>query len=102
MVKDINSANGNSGHSEIGEFTQMGSTLYFRADDGTNGDELWKSDGTASGTVMVKDINSGCSCSNPNFLTAVGNTLYFEAYDTTNGYELLRKSDVPVPEVTYS
>ncbi|MCH2648008.1 MAG: hypothetical protein MKZ58_06610, partial [Candidatus Poseidoniaceae archaeon] len=59
MVKDINSANGNSGHSDIGEFTQMGSTLYFRADDGTNGQELWKTDGPSSGTVMVKDINPG-------------------------------------------
>ena len=27
--------------------------------------ELWKSDGTASGTVMVKDINSGSGSSSP-------------------------------------
>ena len=54
-----------------------------------NGKELWKSDGTASGTVMVKDIHSG---PNPMYLTAVGDTLYFRAYDATHDYELW-KSD---------
>ena len=38
--------------------TAVGNTLYFEANDGTNGYELWKSDGTASGTVMVKDITA--------------------------------------------
>ncbi|MEJ0101585.1 MAG: hypothetical protein WDO19_03045 [Bacteroidota bacterium] len=28
--------------------------IYFRSQDGVNGYELWKSDGTAAGTVMVK------------------------------------------------
>ena len=53
---------------------------------------MWKSDGTASGTVMVKDIKSGSSSSSPNYLTAIGNTLYFVANDGTNGAELW-KSD---------
>ena len=53
---------------------------------------MWKSDGTASGTVMVKDINSGSGSSSPSYLTAVGNTLYFQASDGTNGAELW-KSD---------
>ena len=39
----------------------MNNELYFNANDGNNGYELWKSDGTASGTVMVKDINIGGS-----------------------------------------
>ena len=72
--------------------TAVGNTLYFEAGDGTNGNELWKSDGTASGTMMVKDIRSGGTGSYPSRLTAVGNTLYFGANDGINGYELW-KSD---------
>ena len=66
----------------------MGNTLYFTADDGTNGSELWKTDGTSSGTVMVKDINSGSGDSVIYSLTANGNTLYFNANDGTNGNHL--------------
>ncbi|GBF00439.1 hyalin, partial [Microcystis aeruginosa NIES-298] len=53
----------------------MGNTLFFTANDGVNGYELWKSDGTAAGTVLVKDINPGGSWSFPENLTAVGSTL---------------------------
>jgi ELWxxDGT repeat protein len=39
-------------------------TLFFTAFDGVNGAELWKSDGTAAGTVLVRDIRAGSSSSN--------------------------------------
>ncbi len=39
--------------------TNVGGILYFTADDGQSGQELWKSDGTEPGTVRVKDIWSG-------------------------------------------
>ena len=39
----------------------MGGTLFFTANDGIHGLELWKSDGTAAGTVLVKDIRPGAT-----------------------------------------
>ena len=39
--------------------TNVNGTLFFTADDSVHGDELWKSNGTAAGTVLVKDINPG-------------------------------------------
>jgi ELWxxDGT repeat protein len=93
MVKDINTVVGNSNSpysSNPSKFVVVGNTLYFSAYDGIHGEELWKTDGTAACTVMVKDINSGYGSSNPGITeeAVIGNTLYFGADDGTNGYEL--------------
>ena len=41
------------------DLTAVNGVLFFSPDDGVNGGELWKSDGTAAGTVLVKDIFPG-------------------------------------------
>ncbi|MBA4192738.1 MAG: hypothetical protein C0467_32635, partial [Planctomycetaceae bacterium] len=87
LVKDIVPG---SGAGNPRNFTNVNGTLFFSAFDGTNGYELWKSDGTAAGTVLVKDINSGASSSYPTNLTNVNGTLFFSADDGTNGIELWR------------
>jgi ELWxxDGT repeat protein len=61
--------------------------LFFRADDGTTGRELWTSDGTAAGTTLVKDIHPAGD-SSPHNLTNVNGTLFFAAADGTTGIEL--------------
>jgi ELWxxDGT repeat protein len=53
-----------------------------------NGIELWVSDGTAAGTVMVANINPGAGNSNPANFTRVGGQVFFTATDGQNGIEL--------------
>src|SRR5262249_41415629 len=71
MVLDINAVTLPSNPSGI---VAVGPIAYFTSDDGVNGVELWKTDGTAAGTVLVKDINPGSASSNPSSLTNVNGT----------------------------
>lgn len=85
QVKDINLKGGGSLPSNL---INVNGTLFFTAYDRTNGRELWKSDGSAAGTVLVKDIRLGTLGSSPNNLVSVNNTLFFAANDGMTGYEL--------------
>jgi ELWxxDGT repeat protein len=89
MVKDIYPGGSNGGYSSLPEFlTNVNGTLFFQANDGTHGYELWESNGSAAGTFLVKDIDPGPSSSSPGSLTNVNGTLFFGADDGTHGEEL--------------
>jgi len=88
MVKDINSGNKSSmrDNNEKQPFTVINNILYFYANDGVNGFELWRSDGTESGTYMIKDIYPGFNFmggygSYPKNFTLLNNIIYFIAND---------------------
>lgn len=67
------------GSSNPANFTNYNGQLYFSADN-QNGRELWRTDGTASGTLLVSDILPGSASSNPTNLVNAGQ-LYFLAND---------------------
>ena len=89
MLKDIYSGNSSSSPFNL---TEVGENLYFTADDGINGTELWKSDGTPNGTILLKDIQSGNMGGFPNNLIEVSGDLYFTANDGINGTELWKSN----------
>src|SRR5688572_7957493 len=89
LIKDINPG---SATSSISYLTNVNNTLFFAANNGTNGMELWKSNGTDAGTVIVKDIMSGIGSSSIGYLTNVNGILFFVANNGSNGTELW-KSD---------
>jgi ELWxxDGT repeat protein len=99
MVKDIIPGTSSPGI-ELGNGTgwgrvqsaALGNTLYFSAEEGSSGRELWKSDGSAAGTVLVADINPGSAGSDPAWFEVIGDTLFFAATNESGG-RTLWKSD---------
>jgi ELWxxDGT repeat protein len=89
MVKDIN-----TGPPQLNGFNGAvgaGDTVFLSQEDGVAGWELYKTDGTTGGTVLVKDIRPGRDNSQPGWLTHAGSgTIYFAADNGTNGKELWR------------
>src|SRR6266542_2274859 len=75
--------------SKPSDLVPVNGTLFFVANDGDHGTELWKSNGTAAGTVLVKDIRPGPGDADPQNLTSVGGKiLFFRADDGVHGSEL--------------
>lgn len=67
------------------QLTNVNGTLFFRGHDTFRGAELWKSDGTPGGTLLVKDLTAGRANSTLASFVSVEHLLYFSA----NG-ELMR------------
>jgi ELWxxDGT repeat protein len=75
--------------SSISQFAQSNNTAFFFSDDAIHGKELWKTDGTSEGTLLVKDIAAGADSSSvdPHMADFIG-VLFFTADDGTHGTEL--------------
>lgn len=89
MLKNMNNGDGDGCHPDY--FTDYLGIIYFTAYtdlDGPIDTELWKSDGTAAGTQLVKDIAPGIAEGLPRYLTVVNNKLCFSAKSSGTNYEL--------------
>ena len=83
-----------SGSAFIANAANLNGILMISAKNNSseNDHELWKSDGTTAGTVLVKDVNVGVNGSFPQNFCVSNNLLFFSAFDEINGTELW-KSD---------
>lgn len=90
LLKDIRTGSNSSSPYAL---TVIGNTIFFAANNGFNGTELYKTDGTGTNTLLVKDINptAGTSSSCQYFVNLNG-LLVFVADNGTNGFEIW-KSD---------
>src|SRR5262245_33682920 len=88
QLKDIYTGNAGANSSPQNLVNVANNLVYFTATDGTNGFELYKSDGTSGGTTLVKDINPGPGSSSPaGFIPIGGGIVLFSATDGVNGFE---------------
>jgi len=69
-------------------FVRMNDGVYFTADDGLNGRELWTTDGTETGTRLVADVYPGPTGSTFRNLIPFHDELLFGASDDLAGFEI--------------
>jgi len=96
LLRDINTLQASSSPNGLQTANNF---VYFNADDGVHGRELWKSDGTEAGTEMVRDIASGEEDSNPENFCNVNGTVFFTATTPQYGTELWKTDGTPAGTV---
>ena len=89
LVKDINPGDPSSAPEM---FVRFGKAVYFRANDGEHGVELWRTDGTATGTTLVADLFRGPLNGVPGNLAVAGGSLYFHAFTEPTGSKVFRSN----------
>lgn len=91
MVADLREGSNSAAPEEM---VVIGSTLFFSANDGEHGRELFRTSPPYTSVQLVEDICPGGCSADPGWLTVSGTTLFFSAEDADHGYELWR-SDPP-------
>ncbi len=105
MVKDVNEGAGSGSSLESSRMeywrkdgtwrpTALGKVLFFKGFTPEAGEEIWKTDGTPGGTVMVKDIRPGTGSGGFYHGCVFKGKIYFFA-DDGSGYGLWKTDGTP-------
>jgi ELWxxDGT repeat protein len=100
LVKDINPGGGSSligngaGNGDRYFYTKY--QFFIAASNGTNGIEVWQSDGTTAGTFIISDIYAGATSSNPDFFGVAQATNKLVLRGSTSGGDNIYALDATV------
>jgi ELWxxDGT repeat protein len=94
LVKDINPLS-QSQSSLPSDYVTVGGTVFFAADDGETGQELWRTDGTAGGTYRLVDACAGECSSRPSFFAVSDHQYFFAVTDESGRRELWVSGGTP-------
>ncbi len=87
QVADLATAEENGSGVYLWERIELDGVLYFPATTPRHGLELWRSDGTAAGTRLVRDLCPGRCGSDPARFAVAGGRVFFFADDGVYGRE---------------
>lgn len=76
-------------------FTRVDETVYFFADDGTHGWEIWRTDGSPDGTRLAVDVNPGPASFNAGAMCGFRGRLYFNGFDADGRKGLWQTDGTP-------
>lgn len=87
----------NQSYNKVYDILGFRDELYFTAYSDNNGTEIWKSDGSLEGTVLLKDILPGIRSSEPDLSDAasLGDYFWFPAFTEQYGEELWQSDGTP-------
>ncbi|MGH2627387.1 MAG: hypothetical protein ACRDHY_12135, partial [Anaerolineales bacterium] len=97
LVKDLNLEPANE-PAELSLATAVEEVLYLAASDPAHGTELWRSDGTETGTWRLTDACPGRCSSRPGEVRVLRGQVFFSADDGFSGRELWRSDGTPGSE----
>ncbi len=98
LLKDIRpGSTGSSSQSDSIEgqrlFIANDTYVFFVANDGTNGNQLWRTDGTTNGTVMISNFSNGAIRFTTTNCAIYNNELYFSGSEQSSLGTELYKTD---------
>lgn len=103
LLKDIHpgTSSGNANSSSPSFAARLGEKIIFTATNATEGVELYVTDGSPAGTLLLKDIYAGSAGSSPSNFVVAGSKLIFRAKSDVYGEELWVTDGTPAGTVLF-